>query len=156
MLQGIIFHEVLEKRIPALDQIRKGLKLLGVGAAIEENVELFEELFCYQSQHFTPESLLNKLAFDENQIQQHESLHSFFLHFISNATAEKLKKFCKCCTGSSYLPISKQIKINYKGYESFVASTCSFTLDIPVAYKSQDEFLVALESVIEGNTFSSV
>lgn len=156
MLQGIIFHEELEKRIPALNQIRKGLKLLGVGDMIENNVELFEELFCYKSENFTPESLLNKLAFNENQIQQQPSLHNFFLDFISNATKETLKKFCRYCTGSSCLPISKKIQISYEGCEGFVASTCSFTLDIPVAYKSREEFLVALESVIEGNTFSSV
>lgn len=159
VMQSIIFHDVLGKRILALDQIKKGLTMLGVNELLENNIELFKPLFCFEKKMFTSDALLQKLKFvNDDGNSESTNTHAYFLHFIKNASIQTLEKFCLYCTGSACLPFDNCIKITYNGNDGFVASTCLLTLQIPVTYSSKEHFAVALNSILttEKAAFSTV
>ena len=53
ILQAIMFHEIIGKRTSALNQLRDGLKVLGVLDVIESNPILCAPLFIYQHDSIT-------------------------------------------------------------------------------------------------------
>ena len=56
--QNLIVHDILGKRKISYDQIRKGLKNLGVLDQLEKNPDLFSELFLTKEK-LTSEEVMN-------------------------------------------------------------------------------------------------
>ena len=146
--QGIIFHDVLGKCIAGLDQIRKGLSVLGVRDVIEKNKELFKALFCYDQEQLCADALINRLEFDNEQIDTHKATHGFFTKFIKTADKKTLQSFCLYCTGCINLPFSASIKVKYEGDQGFYASTCLYVIRVPTTYSSYDQFHNAIKAVL--------
>ena len=104
-MQAIIFHEVIGKRIPALHQIRTGLKLFNVLQMIIDHEELFEPLFVYNEENilsFSQIKAMLQFNFPDNQ-----KIKEFLLRYLEEASVEKMESFLKFCTGSTALPGKK-------------------------------------------------
>ena len=54
MAQSLVTYNVLTKNIALLDQMRKGLSMLGLLKEIERYPHLFEHFFVYQGGKLTP------------------------------------------------------------------------------------------------------
>jgi len=157
-MQGIIFNNVLGKRIPALDQIRKGLNLYGVRELLENNPSIFRSLFCYDATNLNAESILHRVEFVSDAVEKNKKTHTYFMNFIKCASQSILERFCIFCTGSKSLPLSAKLTVNIEGDKGFYASTCSFTIDIPIGYSCQRDFSESFNAVLneEKSAFSVV
>lgn len=118
---------MIGKRIPALQQLRKGMELLQVLEVIEANASLFEPLFVYQHGQLSVETVKAKLKFDKTK-DDHAHLHQFFMRFLQNANFKELESFWIFCRGSRQLP-SCDIHVSYKncGFASILQKH-SFTV----------------------------
>ena len=61
--QNLIVHDILGKRKISYDQIRKGLKNLGVLDQLEKNPDLFSELFLTKEK-LTSEEVMKVMKYD--------------------------------------------------------------------------------------------
>lgn len=148
-MQGIIFQEVLGKRVLALEQLRNGLNLLGVADLLRLNSDLLKPLFVFDESSITHEQLVEKIKFDKVSKDEHGETHSWFLDFLRNCTKANLQNFMVFCTGSKFLPVNQTIKVKYSNSEGFVSSTCLYTLTTPASYESEEEFRNSFNTVLE-------
>ena len=152
----LLFHEVIGKRTSALNQLRDGLKLLGVLDVIENNPKLCEPLFVYDESSLTPTTLKSILRFDNcpDEVKQH------VLQYVTTSSKKNLENFVKFVTGGSVLPTSISIKMSdHDKAEGIFASTCSKEIVLPTVLKDYSELSELLDSVLNpslGKSFTSV
>ena len=154
LLQAILFHDVVGKRLPSLLQLRKGLKLLGVLEVIEQNPDLLQPYFVYSEGLLCSKSLLEKLVFEESSKCLNQTTHEFFLRFIESASTATLEALLILCHGSKLLPIT-EITVSYSSTIGFAVSTCLLTLSI-IAFATYEEFVTGINIVLTWGTFSTV
>ena len=80
--QNLIVHDILGKRKISYDQIRKGLKNLGVLDQLEKNPDLFSELFLTKEK-LTSEEVMKMMKYDNS---------------VSEKNTEFLKRFLQKCS----------------------------------------------------------
>ncbi len=87
LLQTMILHDAIGKRIPALQQIMEGMKILGIHSIIAKNPSLFEAFFIHQEENLTAERLLQQLKFDNTKEINPAAYH--LLHQYITETSKK-------------------------------------------------------------------
>lgn len=146
-MQGMIYHHILGKRIPALEELRKGMELYGIRDLIENNKDKFRKYFCCEE--LSSSAVIASLNFVNKEDEPHT--HSLLVNFLKASNQQYLKKFLLFTTDNKMLPFGKSIKVEYLKKEGFYASTCTLKLDIPTTNQSQSEFNNSLKTVLENN-----
>ena len=149
-----MFYEVISKRTSALNQLRDGLKVLGVLEVIENNPELCAPLFIYDADSITSARVKSVLRFESctNEFTQH------FLRYITSCEKNNLENFIKFVTGASVLPTTIIVKV-LDGSDGVFASTCSKEITLPKNITDYTKLCELLDTVIQpgiGKLFTAV
>ena len=99
--QNLIVHDILGKRKISYDQIRKGLKNLGVLDQLEKNPDLFSELFLTKEK-LTSEEVMKVMKYDNSVSEKNKD---FLNHFLQKRSEWKLYQFLLFVTASKQLPL---------------------------------------------------
>lgn len=141
-MQSVILHDVIGKRVAALQQIRKGFKILGFLDVLAENPQLFEIFFIHNEKALSSDLLIEKLKFDESK-EVSKGTHDFLIKYLAESCSEQLEKFLVFTTGCRALPQGK-IDVKYTDGSSFFASTCLFELHVPTGIQGYADFQICL------------
>ena len=139
IMQQMIFNDVIAKRVAVLNQLRNGLKLMGLLDMICRNRELFEPLFVYKKNSLSVEKLLTHIDFDITK-DEFPVCHGFFLNFLKTLDIEKIEQFLIFATGCRLLPTNK-INVKFaKGLSGVGTSTCLLNITVPADIKTNEAF----------------
>lgn len=159
VMQQIIFNDVVAKRVAVLNQLRSGLKLMGLLDIITANPSLYESLFVYKKDYLTFETLMLHLDFDASAKVEFPETHELFVNYLREMNLEKMEVFLVFATGAKLLP-TKKIKVKYEeGLSGVGTSTCLLSIKIPVAIQDNDftEIInAALIALPNGKSFTTV
>ena len=157
VLQSLMLHNILVKKMAILDQFRKGLPILGLLDEIQRKPEMFEEFFVYQG-IVSNDSVAGSLHFPASEVKNAQRVFQLLQTFIRNCNADGLDDFLRFVTGTrcsakSILP--RRITVSRESTNSIFASPCLMELKRPNHFKNYAEFEAAVHSVIGGNTFTT-
>eukprot|EP00112_Aurelia_sp_Birch-Aquarium-sp1_P013576 Seg2884.1 transcript_id=Seg2884.1/GoldUCD/mRNA.D3Y31 product="G2/M phase-specific E3 ubiquitin-protein ligase" protein_id=Seg2884.1/GoldUCD/D3Y31 len=155
-MQYIMLHDVIGKRVAALEQIRKGLQMLGSLDVMMKNPAIFESFFVYKETDLSADLLLEKLRFDVFQ-DEVPKVKGFLLRYIEEACQIDLERLLVFVTGCKSLP-SKKIDVKVCDETGFFASTCMLQLKIPSGFENFSDFKDGLNVMIRntGKAFTSI
>ena len=140
-----------------VDQLRKGLQLLGLLREISRYAEFYRHFFV-QTDRFSAVEVIAKIEYPKSDSQKQEDPHirSYKETFISSSSSECLKVFLVYSTGGHYLS-NKKISLVASRRNNFFNSTCSFKIECP-QFASYKEFETAFVGVInpDGKKFNFV
>lgn len=161
-MQSLIYHDAIGKRVVALEQIRKGMGLLGVLEVVSHNVNLFEPLFVYNEQQITSTLVLEKILFPE-ATEENKLARQYLIHYIEESKRKTLEEFLVFCTGCRMLPWQK-INVYFKVGDGVMISTCAYRLTLPLVFQNYSDFKIKVDCVLgisssengKGKSFTSV
>ena len=144
--QNLIVYDVPGKRRISYDQIRKGLKNLGVLDQLEKYPDLFSELFV-TNEKLTSEEVMKVLKFD-NDVS--EKKKEFLNRFLQKCSECKLQDFL-FVTASKQLPLVSKITVKENNSNAIFGHTCVFTIALP-SFSTYEDFEVGLLSSLNSST----
>ena len=145
--QNLIVYDVLGKRKISYDQIRKGLKNLGVLNQLERNPDLFSELFVTKEK-LTSEEVMKVLKFDNDVSEKNKE---FLNRFLQKCSESKLQEFLLFVTASKQLPLVSKITVKEDNSNALFGHTCVFTI-VLASFSTYEDFEVALLSLLNSST----
>lgn len=83
--QCIMCHFLINKRKVVLDQLRDGLRTLGLLEEMKKNPPLFESLFIHREDNLTPAIVKDILTFTDSE---HKDVKEMVLQFIDESDHE--------------------------------------------------------------------
>ena len=104
MMQSLVYQDVIGKRMVALQQIRKGMEILGFLDVLAKNADHFEPLFVYKADQLTFSVFAEKLSFSDLN-EEHHRIHDYLIQYLQEADTKKLEAFIHFCTGCKALPL---------------------------------------------------
>ena len=161
MAQSLVTYNVLTKNIALLDQMRKGLSMLGLLKEIEKYPHLFEHFFVYQGGKLTPsfvKGLLKICLTDSEDSAASLRCSSLLNTFIDSCNEQELSDFLAFVTGSGFETCSLipgSIQVYFTNTSAIYSSTCLMELKIPTHFVMQEHFNMAMRAVIEGHSFNT-
>ena len=155
MIQSLV-TQVLIKNEVILDQLRKGLSILGLLSKIEVHPELFVKLFVH-SEEFCAEHIKELLTIDDCDDQASVASCQMLMGFLGGATQRQLRQFLMFATGTELVGSLEPdaIQVLFVKCDAIYASTCLMEIKIPLSFDSYEQFKVAMEAVIVKNTFTT-
>ena len=120
-------HDVLGKRKISYDQIRKGLRYLGVQDQLDKKPTLFSELFVTKEK-LTSEEVMKVLKFENSVSEKNKEFFNFFLQKCSEC---KLQQFLLFVTASKKLQQVSKITVKEHDSNAIFGHTCVFTIVLP-------------------------
>ena len=126
--------EVIGKRKMGLDQLRKGLKTLGVLEMMEKYPQLFEDFFHPKPKPLTPLCVRENLLFPQHPNEEDHLIIGMLIQFVEQSSQERLQCFLKFCIGGS---LKLQLPTSISSYDLFemalqaVLSECGKAFTIP-------------------------
>lgn len=135
----------------ALDQLRKGLKTLGVLEVMEKFPELFEDLFHPKPKPLTPECVKEHLLFPQQPSDVDHQVIRMLILFLEQSNQETLRGFLKFCIGGNDIRLiqGKKIVVEFHNQGYIQASTCSLKLQLPTNVLSYGLFEMALQAALQ-------
>ena len=152
-------HEVILKHKAALDQMRKGLSILGLLEEIEKSPEKFQNLFIHKDSEINAEFIISLLRLPNTGTPIVKDVIEMLLSFIKNAKKEVLCQFLCFVTGcksntSALKPGCNDVSV--EDIPDIFASTCVLELKLPLHFNSTEQFKACINAVIDSNTFTTV
>ena len=145
--QNLIVHDILGKRKISYDQIRKGLKNLGVLDQLEKNPDLFSELFLTKEK-LTSEEVMKVMKYDNSVSEKNKD---FLNRFLQRCSECKLQQFLLFVTASKQLPLVSKITVKADNSNAIFGGACVFTIVLP-SFSSYENFEVDLLSSMDTST----
>ena len=145
-MQSLVYHDAIGKRFVALEQIRKGMKLMGVLDVVSHNIDLFEPMFVYNEQQITPSLLLEKIVFPE-ETEESQTAQQYLTQYIEEAERNIQDEILVFCTGCKMLPFQK-ISVYFKLGDGAAVSTCAYRLTLPLVYLNYGDFRVKIDCIL--------
>ncbi|XP_076849279.1 uncharacterized protein LOC143497276 isoform X2 [Brachyhypopomus gauderio] len=156
LAQCILQHAVVGRREKQVQQIKKGLKDIGVLSMIKERPAIIERLFPRAaSQVIEPEMILDKTIWpapdsDEDmdyQLEDSCKVTGFFRQYIEHGTSEELKKLVQFWVGWTSLPQHLYVEVS-TSVPMPTAYTCRETIKLPVHYRAFEDFRKDLQAAV--------
>ena len=144
-MQSLVYHDAIGKRFVALEQIQKGMKLMGVLDVVSHNIDLFEPMFVYNEQQVTSSLLLDKITFSE-EIEKSQIAGQYLTCYIE-AERNILDEILVFCPGYKMLPFQK-ISVYFKLGDGAAVSTCVYRLTLPLVYLNYNDFKVKIDCIL--------
>ena len=113
-------HDILGKRKISYDQIRKGLKNLGVLDQLEKNPDLFSELFLTKEK-LTSEEVMKVMKYGNSVSEKNKD---FLNRFLRRCSEYKLQQFLLFVTASKKLPLVSKITVKEDNSNAIFGHTC--------------------------------
>jgi hypothetical protein len=120
-----MFHEVISKRTSAMNQLRDGLKILGVLDVLEKYPEMCEPLFVYQPNSLTANNVKGILTFDCSK-----EIENNVLRYLSSCKDIDRENFVMFVTGAAILPMSITVRDDNNS-DGIYTSTCLREITLP-------------------------
>lgn len=146
------------KHKAALDQIRKGLSILGFLAEVEKSPEKFQSLFVHEDKDINAEFVKLLLRLPEASTPSEKNVIQLLLSYISNANKEVLCQFLCFVTGcksSTAALIPGCVDIIVEDVPDVFASTCLLQLKLPSSFSNLKQFEASINAVIDTKTSKS-
>lgn len=131
--QNIMTHFVLFKRKFVMDQLRKGMELMGVLDQVKNHPNFYSELLTAKAT-FTAIQLIDILCFEDDPPSV---CVDNLKRFLNQADVKTLTNVVRYITGSIYLP-RKNISVTFTKRNGFFVSTCSLKLDCLIVESFKD------------------
>ena len=145
--QNLIVHDIIGKRKISYDQIRKGLKNLGVLDQLDKNPDLFSELFL-TNEKLTSEEVMKVMKYDNSVSEKNKD---FLNRFLQKCSGCKLQQFLLFVAASKQLPLVSKITVKEDNSNAIFGHTCVFTIVLP-SFSTYEDFEVALLSSMDSST----
>ena len=152
-----MIHNVLVKRKAVLDQLWKGLSILGLLDKIEKYPELFQENFVHQGD-VTPEGVIGCLRFAETEENSERRVYQMLLNFIKGSNANELDAFLKFVARANTMAkgtLPRKISVSCSSSDSIFSSVCIMSLKLPSHFSTAEDFNNAMKSVLDSQKFST-
>ena len=150
-------HSSIIKHKAAMDQLRKGLSILGLLDEMEKNPTKFEKLFVHQDDGISSSYVKSLLKIQETA-KGKEQVQMLF-KFIENCNDKELSSFLAFLTGSpsstGYFS-SGSITVSVEDIQGFFASTCILELKIPSHIENYIHFENSIRAVLQGTKFTTL
>ena len=88
VVQGIITHLVLSKRIAMLDQFAAGLEILDVLHAVRAKPAIFESLFVASAKRISPDSVKSLFRLKPSECTEAVTIFNMVKKYIENSSEE--------------------------------------------------------------------
>lgn len=157
IVQSILVHFVLSKKKVLLDQLREGLKTLGVLEEAIKHPLLFEKLFVKTESDLVPGEVKAILKFPEPMGVTEVETREMLLQFIDDCSIDRLDDFLRFTTGAATLPMTgsflNKITVTFDAVDDCIfSSTCLLTLQLPPKFESFVLFKAFMEAAISNVT----
>ena len=161
IMQCLIIHDTILKHKAIVDQLRKGLSILGFLNELEKAPAKFEHFFVHSGDDVSSDYLKSLFKPPVSVDVQVNNVVQMLYRFIDNATKEDLSKFLCFITGSKSSTsclIPGSISISVVDADSIFASTCTLELKLPCSFFDYSHFECAIRAMlpIRGKKYTTV
>ena len=155
MIQSLVTQVLIKNKV-ILDQLRKGLSILGLLSKIEAYPQIFAELFVH-SEVFCAQRIKELLTIDDCNDQASVASCDMFIRFLDGATHGQLRQFLMFATGTEHAGSLEPgaIQVSFLKCDAIYASTCLMEVKILISVDSYEQFKAAMENVIVKDTFTT-
>ena len=158
-MQSLLVHEVILKHKTALDQMRKGLSILGLLILglleeIEKSREKFQSYFVHEDDDVDADFMVSLLRLPDASSPSVQNVVQVLLSFIKDAKKEALRQFLCFVTGCR----SGCVDVRVSDVPKTFASTCALELQLPLHFSSCtfERFEACINAVIGSDTITIV
>ena len=95
---------------------------------------------------------------EEATVEDTARCKQFLFSFTESCDEQELSDFLNFATGSCYETsslVSRSVKVYFTKSEAIYSSTCLMEIKIPIYFKTQEQFDLAVGAVIKGHSFNS-
>lgn len=152
----MMVYDIFVRRKESLDQIRRGLKILGILDIITNNSESMTRYFVPSKQQLVPKDVIDRLLFEEDTSSDERSLITGAIESFDHAMLQKLLFYVSGTKLMLQLYPSKKINIKFKSTDAIVGGTCDFGLTLPSGVDDPVLMKAAVESIIDNKSQEEV
>lgn len=161
IVQSLLVHEVILKHKTALDQMRKGLSILGLLEEIEKSPEKFQSYFVHEDDDVDADFIVSLLRLPDASSPSVQNVVQLLLSFMRNAKKEALRQFLCFVTGCKSTTAALKpgcVDVKVLDVPEIFASTCVLELQLPLHFSSCtfERFEACVNAVIGSDTFTTV
>ncbi|XP_028412494.1 uncharacterized protein LOC114535330 [Dendronephthya gigantea] len=161
IVQSLLIHEVILKHKIALDQMRKGLSILGLLAEIEKSPEKFQSFFVHEDGDIDGDFITSLLRLPDASSPSVQNVVQLLLLFIKNAKEGVLRQLLCFVTGCKSTTAALKpgcVSVCVEDIPDIFASTCVLELKLPLHFSSStfEQFEACVNAVIDSDTFTTV
>lgn len=160
-MQCLIIHDTILKHKPTVDQLRKGLSILGFLKELEKAPAKFEHFFVHSGDDISSDYIKSLFKLPVSTDVQVNNVVQMLYRFVEDATKEDLSKFLCFITGSrssTSCLVPGSISISVVDADSIFASTCILELKLPSTFSHYSHFKCAIRAMlpISGKKYTTV
>jgi len=147
----MIIFDVLIKRKPSLDQLRKGLETLGMLDAMKANPESMKKYFVSSGQLNVVE-LLRIIKYADGTESKHAEV---FTKVLKSFNTQEITKFLTFVTGmnNGNMLLQQTIWVQFIEASSIFVATCTYELNVPLELTTNEDLLKAALIAVMDNTW---
>lgn len=145
----MMVHDIFVRRKESYDQIRRGLKILGILDIVTDNTESMKRYFVPSKQQLVPTDVIDRLQFEENTSSDKRNLITEAIESFDHSMLQKLLFYVSGTKLMLQLYPSKKIDISFKSTDAIVGDTCAFGLILPLGVDDPAFMKTAIESIID-------
>lgn len=144
-----------------LDQLRKGLSILGLQKELERAPDKFEHLFVHKDDEVSAAYVKELLKLPTSSDAQVQHVVQMLYAFLQNSSKDDLLDFLCFVTGSrssTSMFVPGSIGLSIGNTESIFASTCTLELKLPSSFLTYSQFESAMKAVlnVQGKKYTTV
>jgi hypothetical protein len=150
-MQCLVIHDTILKHNAIVDQLRKGLSILGFLKELEKAPAKFEHFFVHTGDEVSSDYLKPLLKPPVHTDAQIGNVVRMLYRFLENATKADLLNFLCFTTGSrssTSCLIPGSISISVVDADSIFASTCTLELKLPSRFSHYSHFECAIRAIM--------
>ena len=163
LLQQLVYHELLTSRKNEIDELKEGLKSLGLLDLIAKNPKICKVLFCADKSQQINADVLNDmmLSISPSNFAEEQS-QKWFLDYLSLKPDPDFPDDNRCrsllqfWTGWSVVPfggLTKRLKVIFLADDDRfclpTSSACTKTLRLPTVHSSQGKFFQSMDVALK-------
>lgn len=157
-MQCLVLHDTILKHNAILDQLRKGLSILGFQKELEKAPAQFEHFFVHSDNEVSPEyvtALLKPPASEDPHVQ---NVVQMLYKFLENSSKADLLDFLCFATGSRSCTsclMPGSISLSVGNTDSIFASTCTLDLKLPCGFSNYSQFESTIKAMQKGKKYTT-
>lgn len=163
LMQHLVYHELLTSRKNELDELKQGLKSLGLLDLVAKNAEMCKVLFCADKSQQINADVLNEmmLPISPSNFAEEQSQKWFFDYLSLEADPDfpedsRCRSLLQFWTSWSKVPfggLAKSLKVIFlPDDDKFclpTSSACTKTLRLPTVHSSQGKFFQSMDVALK-------
>lgn len=158
VVQCLVLHDTILKHKVILDQLRKGLSILGLQQELEKAPAKFEHFFVHSDKEVSAAYVKALLKPPISEDALVNNVVQMLYSFIQNASKDDLLDFLCFTTGSrssTSIFVPGSITVSVGNTEGIFAATCTLELKLPTGFSSYSQFETILRGMIKGKKYTT-